>query len=89
MLLLEKHGTRRRMMYDDGGLGVRPMNMQTLTLGKRRFVVIPEREFHRLQKKAGVAVSPEFAEDAMRELKSYRRTGKAAKWSDVKRKLGL
>ncbi len=66
------------------------MTTQTLTLGKRRFVVIPERDFQRLQKAAGErAVRPEFAEEAMRELKAYRKTGKAAKWTDVKRKLGL
>ena len=63
---------------------------QTLTIGKRRFVLIPEREFQRLQKRAaGKQVRPEFAQDAMRELRNYRKSGKAAKWSDVKRKLGL
>jgi hypothetical protein len=51
---------------------------------------VPERDFLQLQKRAGEAViRPEFAEEAMRELKAYRKTGKAAKWSDVKRKLGL
>ncbi len=28
------------------------MQVQTLTLGKRKFVVIPEKEFRRLQRKA-------------------------------------
>jgi len=66
------------------------MVTQTLTIGKRRFVVVPEREFLRLQKRAGkTAVRPEFANEALRELKAYRRTGKAANWTDVKRKLGL
>ena len=66
------------------------MTAQTLTIGKRRFVVVPERDFLRLQKQAGQnTVRPEFADDAMRELKAYRKTGKAANWSDVKRKLGL
>jgi hypothetical protein len=52
--------------------------------------VVPERDFQRLQKQAGkIAVRPEIAEEAMRELRAYRKTGKAAKWSDVKRKLGL
>ncbi|MFI5380753.1 MAG: hypothetical protein ACHRHE_15750 [Tepidisphaerales bacterium] len=66
------------------------MITQTLTIGQRRFVVVPERDFLRLQKRAGeVAVRPEFAEEAMRELKAYRKTGNAADWNDVKRKLAL
>jgi hypothetical protein len=32
-------------------------------------------------------VRPESAEDAMRELKAYRKTGKAANWADVKHRL--
>lgn len=66
------------------------MSAQTLTIGKRRFVVLSEREFLRLQKRADDReVRPDFAHEAMRELKAYRKTGKAAKWTDVKRKLGL
>jgi hypothetical protein len=66
------------------------MTTQTLTIGKRRFIVVPERDFRRLQKRAGESdVRPEFAEEAMRELRSYRKSGKAANWTDVKRKLGL
>ena len=66
------------------------MTTQTLVIGRRRFVVVPEREFRRLQKLAGEGeVRPEFAEEAMRELKAYRKTGKAADWADVKHKLGL
>jgi hypothetical protein len=66
------------------------MITQTLTIGKRRFVVVPERDFLRLQKRAGdVAVQLQFAEEAMRELNAYRKSGKAADWNDVKRKLGL
>jgi hypothetical protein len=66
------------------------MTIQTLTIGKRRFVVVPDRDFQRLQKQARQdAVRPEFSEEAMRELKAYRKTGKAADWSVVKRRLGL
>jgi hypothetical protein len=66
------------------------MTIQTLTLGKQRFVVVPEREFRRLQKRAQkMVVRPEFAQEAMRELKAYRKTGRAAEWSSVKRRLGL
>jgi hypothetical protein len=63
----------------------------TLTIGKRRFVLVPEREFLRLQKLAAERqqVRPEFGREAMKELRDYKKTGKAAKWSDVKRKLGL
>jgi len=66
------------------------MTTQTLTIGKRRFVLVPERDFQRLQRRAGEGdVQPEFGREAMRELRTYRKTGKAAKWTDVKQKLGL
>jgi hypothetical protein len=66
------------------------MTVQTLTLGKRRFVVVPEKDFERLRQRAGKrAVRPEFAEDALRQLKAYRKTGKASDWAQVKRRLGL
>ena len=66
------------------------MAVQTLVIGKRRYVLVPEREFLRLQKRSGEAqVRPEFGEEAMRELRAYRKTRKAASWSDVKRRLGL
>jgi len=58
---------------------------QTLVIGKRRYVVVPERDFRRLQKQAARrAVRPEFAEEAMRELRDYRRTGKAADWRAIR-----
>jgi hypothetical protein len=66
------------------------MTVQTLTIGKRRYVVVPESDFNRLQRKAGAReVRPQFAADAMRELNAYRKTRKAANWSQVKRRLGL
>ena len=66
------------------------MVTQTLTIGKRRFVLVPERDFQRLQKRAAAAiVDPAFAREAMGELRTYRKTGKATKWDEVKRKLGL
>ena len=65
------------------------MTVQTLTIGKRRFVLVPERDFQRLQKKAVLSVRPEFAAEAMRELKAYRKTGRASDWRNVKRRLGL
>lgn len=66
------------------------MTIQTLTIGKRRFVLVPERDFQRLQKRAAQnVVRPEFAKEALRELEAYRRTGEAAEWSSVRRRLGL
>jgi hypothetical protein len=66
------------------------MTTQTLTIGKRRYVVVSESDFRRLQKQADAAeIRPEFAKEAMRELKAYRKTGKAVSWAHVKRKLGL
>lgn len=65
------------------------MTIQTLTIGRQRFVVVRERDFKRLQQRAGVEVREEFAEEALQELRRYRRTGKAADWADVKRRLKL
>ncbi len=62
------------------------MTTQTLTIGKRRFVLVPERDFQRLQKQAGQkVVNKDFAKDAMNELRAYKKTGKAANWANVKR----
>jgi hypothetical protein len=66
------------------------MTMQTLTIGKRKYVLIAERDFRRLQKRAGeLVVREEFAADALRQVKAYRKTRKATPWTTVKRKLGL
>ena len=64
------------------------MDTQLITIGKRRYVLVPERDYLRLQKRAGeLAVREEFGRDAMRELAAYRKTGKAEEWSNLKRKL--
>lgn len=66
------------------------MTMQTLTIGKRKYVLIAERDFRALQKRAGEpVVRAEFARSAMRELKAYRKTRKSIPWTAVRRKLGL
>ncbi len=74
------------------------MSEQTLTLAGRRFVVLPERDYLKLRQLASKAtekrtptrqVNSKFAQDAMQALHIYRKTRKAAKWSDVKAKLGL
>lgn len=66
------------------------MTTQTLIIGKRRFVLVPEKDFLRLEKKAAArTVRPQFAKEAMRELQTYRKAGKATHWKDIKQKLGL
>jgi hypothetical protein len=71
------------------------MTTQTLIVGKRRFVLLSERDFLKLQsaahspKRKPAKVHTEFAEDAKRQLDAYRRTGKAADWKDVRAKLGI
>lgn len=66
------------------------MTVQTLTIGKRQFVVIPKSDYERLRKRAGeTKVRKEVAEEAMRDLARYRRTGKSVPWSRAKRELGL
>ncbi len=69
------------------------MAPQTLTIGKRRFVLITERDYLRLQKQAATAattqVRPDVTEDAIAQLRAYRKSRKAAPWTDVKRRLGL
>lgn len=66
------------------------ITIQTLTLGKQRFVAVLEKDFQRLQKRAGARmVRSEFAKEAMRELQTYRKTGKESQWKNVKHRLGL
>ena len=66
------------------------MASQTPTIGKRRFVLLPESEYRRLQKKAATnTVRGEFANAVMKDLKAYRKTGKAANWKDAKRSLSI
>ncbi len=66
------------------------MTIQKLRIGKRRFVLLAESDFQQLQKKAKRrVVRPEFALEAMRGLRAYRKTRKAADWPRVKRRLGL
>ena len=43
----------------------------------------------RMKKIGKSGVRPVFAEEAMRELKTYRKTRKAMNWTDIKRKLRL
>ena len=54
------------------------MPAQVLTIGRRRFVLFPEREYQRLQKHAQTQrINDTFAQEAMQELRQYRKTGKA------------
>lgn len=69
---------------------VATMTVQTLTIGKRRFVVVPERDFRRLEQRAErEEVRPEVIREAKKELRQYRKTGKAKTLEQVKRELGL
>jgi hypothetical protein len=66
------------------------MTVQTLTIGKQRFVLLRERDFLQLQGRARSAqVRPEVVKKAMKDLQSFRRSGKAASWTKIKRELGL
>jgi hypothetical protein len=65
------------------------MTLQTLTIGKQRFVLLRERDFLQLQRRAKTEVRPEVARKAMKDLRSYRRTGKAKSWRKIKAELGL
>ena len=75
--------------YYDGAPDTGPRTFPTHA-DKRRFVLLPERDFRRPQKRAGQSVvRPQFVEEAMREPKAYRKTGEAASWPGVKPRLGL
>ncbi len=66
------------------------MTVQTLTIGKHRFVLLRERDFLKLRQRGeGSEIRPAVARDAMKELRHYRRTGKARNWTKVKADLGL
>jgi hypothetical protein len=66
------------------------MTVQTLTIGKQKFVLVAERDFKQLQRRAQCReVRPDIAEDAMKQLARYRKTRKAKAWEQVKRRLGL
>jgi hypothetical protein len=89
--------TQALFCYNSSAKGITIMPAQTLTIGGRRFVVLPERNYLDLQQKARKTalkksasreVLPEFAADAMRESRTYRKSRKAAKWTDVRAKLG-
>jgi hypothetical protein len=67
---------------------------QKLVVAGKRFVIIPEKEFLRLEKaadgkRAKREVNPAFADAAMRELRAYKRTRQGRSWDEIKRELAL
>lgn len=69
---------------------------QKLVVSGRRFVIVPEADYLRLAKAAGAKkakqepeVHPAVIAEAMRELREYKRTGKATEWSEFRKTLGL
>ena len=65
------------------------MTVQTIEIGRKKFVLLAEGDFRKLQKRAAAGeVRPDFAEEAMKELRAYRKTGKARRWEQVKADLG-
>ncbi len=71
------------------------MTVQTLTLGKNKFVVVPEREFDRLRRenaqyRAMLNEDRRLGKLAEKELKAHRKSGrKGTAWEAVKNELGL
>lgn len=70
------------------------MTVQTLTLGKRKFVVVPETDFRRLQERAAdMAAKDEDRRDAAilrRRLDEMRRRGeKPTPYVQFRKQLGL
>ena len=71
------------------------MTVASLKIGKRRFVVVPERDFNRLRKE-NLQYRGLLSEDAAlgklaeKELKAFRkRGGGGIPWTQVKKELGL
>lgn len=63
------------------------MTLQTLTLGRQKFVVVPEKDFRRLQEQAE-AISAQDQGDVA-EAKRRKAQGPARPYSELRKKLGL
>jgi hypothetical protein len=63
------------------------MTIQTVQLSGRRFVIIPEREFERLRRKAEESEAQDRRDIA--ESKRRRSEGPARPYSALRKKLGL
>ena len=71
------------------------MVVQTLIIGRQRFVVVPERQFSRIQRenehyRQMVEEDRALGELAEKELRAFRKSGsKGTPWEQVKKELGL
>jgi hypothetical protein len=69
-----------RDLIDEGWL----MTLQTLTLGKQQFVVVPENEFHRLKRQAEEASAQDRGDVA--EAKRRKDRGPIKSYSELRKK---
>ncbi len=71
------------------------MTVANLNIGKRKFVVVPRKEFDRLKRendeyRALVKEDAELGKLAEKELRAFRKSGsRGVPWERVKRELGL
>lgn len=70
------------------------MTVSNLMIGKQKFVVVPHRDFTRIAKESQAYRRMALEDHALgkiaeKELRAYRRTGKAVPWETVQKELGL
>jgi len=71
------------------------MTVANFKIGKRKFIVVPERDFERMQKENHryrqlMAEDRVLGERAEKELKAFRKGGgKGIPWEKVRKELGL
>jgi hypothetical protein len=71
------------------------MTIANLKIGQRKFVVVPERDFDRMQSENQryrqlLEEDRELGELAQNELKAFKRSGgKGIAWEKIKKELGL
>jgi hypothetical protein len=63
------------------------MTFQTLTLGKRKFVVVPEKDFRQLQQEAEKITAQDRGDIA--EAKRRKAAGPSRPYAELQKKLGL
>jgi hypothetical protein len=70
------------------------MTIANLKIGQQKYVVLREKDFHKIQQESRryqrmVEEDRVLGELAMKELRAYRKTGKGTPWEEVKKKLGF
>ncbi|HUO10949.1 MAG TPA: hypothetical protein VM008_21795 [Phycisphaerae bacterium] len=63
------------------------MTVQTLTIGKKKFVVIPEKDFRQLQEQAELISAQDRGDIA--EAKRRKHSGPTRPYAELRKKLGL